>query len=297
MLFQEASRSFINYAQITHKDGTLRFYKQKLRRLSDYFGNRQLEDINHIDIINFISDYKETNPEVTNATINKYIQTLKVMRNVLTAKPLNMNKLKEEKRLSRTISDKDLNKIFEHYTSENVMFEPISIRNHLIFRLLLDTGLRINELLNLKVEDVIMKQRTIHVKVTKTSTERYVYFTDETANLMKKYAKQFRIEDYIFIDMIQRKRLSNSAVQNICARLEKRLKLSDHIRPHKWRHTFATNFLKSGGDIETLRLILGHTNLLTTQRYLHIDNSHVRKEYQRIIEKSLDTLPNYSSPW
>jgi len=297
MLFQEASRSFINYAQITHKDGTLRFYKQKLRRLSDYFGNRQLEDINHIDIINFISDYKETNPEVTNATINKYIQTLKVMRNVLTAKPLNMNKLKEEKRLSRTISDKDLNKIFEHYTSENVMFEPISIRNHLIFRLLLDTGLRINELLNLKVEDVIMKQRTIHVKVTKTSTERYVYFTDETANLMKKYAQQFRIKDYIFIDMIQRKRLSNSAVQNICARLEKRLKLSDHIRPHKWRHTFATNFLKSGGDIETLRLILGHTNLLTTQRYLHIDNSHVRKEYQRIIEKSLDTLPNYSSPW
>ena len=297
MLFQDASQSFLNYAEITHKSATVRFYRQKICKLMKYFRDQHLEDINRFDIIDFIAEYRKQNPEVSNATINKHIQTLKVMRNVLTEKPLDMNKLKEEKKLSKIIDDKTIKKIFDYYEALDTTFEPMGLRNHLMFKLLLDTGLRINELLNLQVKDVLMKQRTIHVKITKMSSERYVYFTDETADLMKRYSKRFRLKNYLFFDIFTGRPLKASAIQSICGRLEKRLRLKDHVRPHKWRHTFATNFLKNGGDIESLRLILGHTNLLTTQRYLHFDNTHVQKEYERVTGRLQDTVTNYSSPW
>lgn len=80
-------------------------------------------------------------------------------------------------------------------------------------------------------------------------------------------------------------RLSVDNVQNICYRIEKRLQLPYNIRPHKWRHTFATRFLKRGRDLETLRLILGHSSIKTTQRYLHLDNDFIKQQYFSIMSK------------
>ena len=297
MLFQDASRRFIDHAEMTHKPGTVRFYKQKICKLMEFFHDRHLEDINRFDIIDFIAEYKKQNPEVSNSTINKHIQTVKVMRNVLTEEPFNVKKLKEEKKLATIIDDKTIKKIFNHYENVDLAVEPVALRNHVMFRLLLDTGLRINELLSLRVQDVLMKRLTIHVKVTKMSMERYVYFSNETAELMKKYGKVFQLREHLFFDVYSGQQLKSAAVQNICQRLENRLKLKYPIRPHKWRHTFATKFLKNGGDLETLRIILGHTNLLTTQRYIHFDNAHIQKEYQRVTNKRPDIVTNYSSPW
>jgi site-specific recombinase XerD len=62
------------------------------------------------------------------------------------------------------------------------------------------------------------------------------------------------------------------------------LGLQGSVSPHKWRHTFATSFLKRGGDLETLRILLGHTNLKTTQKYLHLSKQDVIKNYQRIMK-------------
>jgi site-specific recombinase XerD len=62
------------------------------------------------------------------------------------------------------------------------------------------------------------------------------------------------------------------------------LGLQESVSPHKWRHTFATSFLKRGGDLETLRILLGHTNLKTTQKYLHLSKQDVINNYQRIMK-------------
>jgi site-specific recombinase XerD len=67
--------------------------------------------------------------------------------------------------------------------------------------------------------------------------------------------------------------------------LKKRYGIQDNITPHKWRHTFATSFLRKGGDLETLRMLLGHSNLKTTQKYLHLNQQDIRKTYQAIMNK------------
>lgn len=67
--------------------------------------------------------------------------------------------------------------------------------------------------------------------------------------------------------------------------LRERLKIVETILPHKWRHTFATRFLRNGGDIETLRLLLGHTNLSTTQMYLHLAKDDLISNYNKVIKE------------
>ena len=67
--------------------------------------------------------------------------------------------------------------------------------------------------------------------------------------------------------------------------LTKKTNIRQFDTPHKWRHTFATSFLRKGGDLETLRMLLGHSNLKTTQKYLHLNHQDIRKTYQTIMNK------------
>jgi site-specific recombinase XerD len=68
------------------------------------------------------------------------------------------------------------------------------------------------------------------------------------------------------------------------------LNIQDNITPHKWRHTFATTFLRRGGDLETLRMLLGHSNLKTTQKYLHLNHQDIRKQYAAIMNQPIKDI-------
>lgn len=148
-----------------------------------------------------------------------------------------------------------------------------------MFRLLLDTGLRINELINLKVENIDFDTNTIHAKVTKTKRERYTFFTSESHLMITKFIIANHIKEYLFIDFKTKEKLKVDPVETICYRLKNKLNITVPISPHRWRHTFATNFLKKSRDIEVLRLILGHRNLSTTHKYLHLDKEYLYEIY------------------
>jgi site-specific recombinase XerD len=188
------------------------------------------------------------------------------------------NKVKE-------IIDKPvLKKIFDYYKYSKHKYRE-KLRNHTMFRLLYDTGLRISELLSLQVRDIDFDTSTIHVKITKTKNERYVFFTTKSKSLLKKLITMNKDSNYLFINYKRNKRMTVNNVQKVCFRLEQSLNLPYRVRPHRWRHTFATTFLKNGGDLETLRLILGHSNLKTTQLYLHLDKDHLHSEYFKIFKR------------
>jgi site-specific recombinase XerD len=79
--------------------------------------------------------------------------------------------------------------------------------------------------------------------------------------------------------------MTTASIESLFYQLKKRYGIQDNITPHKWRHTFATSFLRKGGDLETLRMLLGHSNLKTTQKYLHLNQHDIRKTYQAIMNK------------
>lgn len=277
MLFNIACTNFLDYIEVTKSTGTFRLQVSKVSLLKKYFNNCELDSISNFEIIAFIRFSRVRNPKISEVTLNMYVSTLKRVIKYNSKRVVEFEKLPEIRKIVPVVNEDTINKVFNYLRKQFNHKE--GLRNYVLFKLLLDTGLRINEELNLRIRDIDFSSNTIHVKITKTKSERYVFFTEGTKKVLKRLITTHKIKDHIFMNYKGNKMLSVDNVQNICFRIEKRLELEEKIRPHKWRHTFATNFLKRGGDLESLRLILGHTSLKTTQKYLHLDKDFLHDEY------------------
>lgn len=280
MDFITASNEFLDYVKITKSEGTLDVYRRKIIVLNRYFNTMDISAITKKDVIKFWSWRKDALPNITPQTLNKYRSILILIVEYHTDERIKIKKLRENHKMIEIIDSDTIANVFDYLREQTTYKE--GLRNYVLFKLIFDTGLRINEALHLKVSDFSFETNTIHVKITKTKRERFVYFRNDTKRLIKQLITRDQTINYIFTSYQKVKRLSVDNVQSICFRIEKKLSLSFTIRPHKWRHTFATTFLKRGADLETLRLILGHASIKTTQMYLHLDNDFVRNEYFKI---------------
>lgn len=277
MRLSQAICDYMEYIEVTRSKGTYDYYKYYVKVLDDYLGSIDCDLINNKVILNFIVKQRKRNPDISNATINKFIGTLKSILKYSCDIDLKFSKLKEQKKIISTISKETTNMIFNHYQKH--LNNKYQFRNYVFIRLLLDTGLRLSEIINIKVSDIDFATRSIHVRVTKTDVDRYVCFTESTKRLLNKFVALHRISGLLFFDFKSKKPLTTSSVESFIFRLKNRLHISENITPHKWRHTFATNFLRNGGDLETLRLLLGHSNLRTTQKYLHLSKHDIVSNY------------------
>lgn len=142
-------------------------------------------------------------------------------------------------------------------------------RNILIISLMLDAGLRVSEVSNLKFSDFIVSRRLIKV-FGKGHKERLVPMTD---SIFKYYSQYYYLskKNSGFLFEENNEKITSSGISQIVRRLKKSLSF-DKLHPHYLRHTFATLFLLNGGDPLHLQLILGHTTLYMTEKYIHIAN-------------------------
>ena len=181
-------------------------------------------------------------------------------------------KIKEPRVLPKTIQKENIEKIiqylFDRVSSAKTNFQTIiSIRNIAIIVLLFSTGIRISELCNIKVADINFNEKTLKI-FGKGSKERILYIGNETVvEFCKKY-KQLNENvdenDYFFLNRFG-KQISDQSVRIFLKNIESELKLTEHITPHMFRHTFATTLLEKDVDIRYIQSILGHSSISTTQ--------------------------------
>lgn len=154
-------------------------------------------------------------------------------------------------------------------------FKPnnlIDLRNKCFIVLMLDCGLRRGEIPRLNVGDVNLKNNTLLIR-GKGSKQRIVPIGNNCASLLESYFPSpaqclYDSDSPFFYD-----RSGNRCTDNLMKQVFQDLKVRsgiERLHPHLLRHTFATYYLADGGDLETLRLILGHSNIQTTQMYLHL---------------------------
>jgi site-specific recombinase XerD len=177
-------------------------------------------------------------------------------------------RLRNKKKDIPTISNESIKKIFDYYAKH--LDDREMFRNYIYFRLSLDTGLRLNELVHVEMENIDLEKRTIHVTVTKTDEDRHVVFSERTQLLLKKFIiLHYTGSKYLFINFKTSQRISRSTIGSITQKVREKLKIKESISPHKWRHTFATNFVRKGGRLPYLTMILGHSNYRITKKYVH----------------------------
>jgi site-specific recombinase XerD len=280
MKFSEAANIHLKEVQVIKAATTYKGAVGYLRRACEYLGNMECEDITKGVILDFIINRREKNPDLKNATINKYLKhifaTLSEEANI----HINMKRLREDKTIPQILTDQTINTVYKYCDSLN---SEEGIRNRLMFMMLYDTGMRISELLRMQVKDINLQSRMIHVTQTKNGFNRYTLFTEKTLEVFERFTLANRINKQIFINLETRTVLHPDSIQTICQRIQERAGITQSITPHKWRHTFASRFTDQDGNTFVLMKLLGHRDIQSTQRYVHVSMKKVIDEYSKII--------------
>jgi site-specific recombinase XerD len=150
--------------------------------------------------------------------------------------------------------------------------------------LLLDTGLRVGELINLKMDDVHMDEGYLKV-MGKGKKERIVPMGNNAQKALQRYLFRFRpkpmnsTNNNVFLSIIN-KSLTENGMKLMFTRLSQRSGVC-RLHAHLCRHTFATRFLENGGDVFTLQQILGHSTLEVVRHYVNLASNHIVMQHQK----------------
>ena len=257
----------------------IRLKRWKAFMLSE-FEIEDVESVRAIHIKSYIQMCQGTGKEI-NSTINNNIATLRVFFHYLVDEeyieelenPIRRIKnLKEEKTVIVTFNDDEVKRILNDVKEETYS----NLRDKLILILLFDSGVRVSELCDIKINDVARKHILIHGKGSK---QRLVYISNLMRRYMRKYEKakeeRFKrketdeIEDYYFLDQ-SAKRLSRSRINKILKEHCNNVGVRKEVRcsPHDCRHYFAQKQLRNGIDIYSLSRLMGHFDTQITSKYL-----------------------------
>jgi len=187
------------------------------------------------------------------------------------------------RKLPDTLSEQEIDQIIKAID----LSKPEGERNRAILETLYGCGLRVSELVNLKISDLFFDEGFI--KVTgKGNKQRFVPIIDVTKKYINSYRNNIRNhiaiknghEDTLFLNRRGRQ-LTRAMIFTIIKQLAKKIELKKNISPHTFRHSFATHLLQNNADLRSIQLMLGHESITTTEIYVHLDKSHLTE----IIEK------------
>lgn len=243
-------------------------YLSCINRFKNYFKGRNLEELNEKDIIEYLK-LNFINIGCSEATINLNRAAIKYYYLVVFKKDFNNTLLPQAKiptRFPKIISKQEFIKMIN--SESNI--------KHKIWLLLgYGSGLRISEVATLKVSDIQSEKNRIRV-IGKGNKERYVPLPDITLKLLRIYWKQNKekiTNEFLFPGAYKKTRnkcINSFTIKCAFDKIKKNNNIDNSITFHTLRHSFATEFIKAGGEIWTLKNILGHSSINTTSIYLHM---------------------------
>jgi len=161
--------------------------------------------------------------------------------------------------------------------------KPLGERNRAIIETLYSCGLRVSELTHLKISDLFFEEGFL--KVTgKGDKQRFVPIGVNTQKFINLYRQHWRSlieiaaehKDTLFLNQ-RGKQLTRAMIFTIVKKLAEKAGIQKSISPHTFRHSFATHLLENGADLRAIQMMLGHESITTTEIYMHLDKSHLKK--------------------
>ena len=278
---------YLNYLQY-NKNYSLKTIENYRLDLNDYFSYLESEclnykDVQYEDLMGLFDHFEKM--KLSSYSIRRHISSLKGFYNYLNHQgiafinPFDSVVLpKKESKLPRYLSYDELLDIFHNLEIKT----NYDLRDRLILELLYATGVRVSELINIKLEDITDSNQSIIV-FGKGSKERIVYYNDVCKNILDKYLKIYpelnkNNQEYLFLNQ-KGNQLTTAGVSYIINQVIKKISFKKHITPHMLRHSFATHLLNNGCDLLTVQELLGHSSISTTGIYTHVTLDHIKDVY------------------
>ena len=282
---------FLKYLRFEkrYSDHTVSSYNIDLKQFIEFiekeFGLKKLNSVNYRIARSWIINLSSEN--LTSATINRKIASAKsfykylISREKLNENPFKkISLLKKEKKLPSFIKEKDIKLMFDQSKFKNNL---IDIRNLLILELLYGTGIRLSELINLKIKDCDLNKSQIKV-LGKRNKERIIPINKNIKSQLQKYLilrtqKEIKISEYLIITSKYEKSYPMFIYRIVKENLSKTIN-SEKYNPHILRHTFATHLVNKGANINAIKDLLGHSSLAATQIYTHNSIEKLKETFQ-----------------
>jgi site-specific recombinase XerD len=260
-------KEFINLHKAVSSKATVYYYESNLTRFNEFFKDRDIKDISRNDYIEYISYLRDS--KIKNVSIRTYCRAVKVFSRYA-LKQGYISKLFTED----IPMPKDDSSIIIPLTAEEVEVIDyyLNLRNYCIFHLMLDCGLRFSEVINLNDSDIKFKERFIIINQGKNYKSRFVPLPEFLGNKIKEYKRErFTRSNSVkwLFDNKDNTRITKDTVKNMFSKLKDKSGVT-RVHAHLLRHTFATSFILGGGNLEMLRILMGHSDYAVTQKYLHV---------------------------
>ncbi|KJS21828.1 MAG: hypothetical protein VR72_08500 [Clostridiaceae bacterium BRH_c20a] len=277
---QEIFEYFIKEKSQFYSVDTLKYYPRHIKKFLDYCP-KDIKDITEVDIISWLSHLKkEGNNENTRRlclTILKTFFKFCVKKNIISSNPtLEISKIKVPQRDYFIITEEDFWILDEACKGH--------LRDRAMLNVFFYSGVRPQELINIKIEDIDFNDNTISILKGKGCKKRHVVFTSRCAVIIKEYLST-RNDDcpYLFINKFG-KRFStnrNTPLQRILDKYQQKIDFHQKVNCNILRHSFASNVDDKGLDIEHTASLMGHKYLYTTKIYLHNRTKRLNKIHKK----------------
>lgn len=276
---------FTNYLLIDKKysKNTIESYKRDLTQFNNFI-DKKVTDIEDSDIKKYL---KELNIlKESNKTVARFISSLRtfykflIIEKIVTKNPLeNIELPKLNKSLPKTLDEEDIDKLLNIKLTDNYSF-----RNKAMIELMYATGLRVTELINLKMQDIDINMALLRT-MGKGSKERIIPIGDYALHYLELYIFNYRdsmlkkeYNDYLFLNN-HGKQMTRQGFFKILKKIAVENEIEKDFSPHTLRHSFATHLLNHGADLRSIQELLGHSDISTTQIYTHVSNKQLKENY------------------
>ena len=292
MIGQEALAEYIIYLKIERglSANTVTSYKRDIEKYLTFLTEKkitQLDEVSRFEILDFLQTLRQSGAADNSiirmvSSLRKFHQYLK-RESIVSDDPMQLiDTPKKASTLPKAISPQAIEQLLEAPDTTT----PLGVRDRTILELMYATGLRISELVNLKLSDMHLTMGFIQT-MGKGEKERIIPLGEIASQWLDHYLDGARVylqdqsvetSEYVFLNS-RGKGLSRQGVWKKVKQLALEAGIDQNVTPHTLRHSFATHLLENGADLRMVQELLGHADISTTQIYTHITKTRLKQVY------------------
>jgi len=279
---------FLNYLIIdkNYSKNTKESYKESLKKFNIFFKNKDIKSLKKEDINNYLAHLSDMNLDTKsiahNISVLKSFYKYLMIQKIIKINPMDSIKLpKVKKSLPNSLSIEEVDKLLDIEIKDKY-----SSRNKAMLELMYAGGLRVSELISIKLQDINIDNCSLRV-YGKGSKERIIPIGDYALNALNIYLNGYRdsylngkTSDYLFVTS-RGTQMTRQQFFKIIKKLALELGIKTNFSPHTLRHSFATHLLDNGADLRSIQEFLGHSSISTTQIYTYVSSENLRKNYDK----------------
>ncbi|MBA5791221.1 tyrosine recombinase XerD [Flavobacterium sp. xlx-214] len=269
-------------------ENTIVNYLYDLEKFESYLGNTieviKVKDHDIRSFIHFISDFLAPTTQARILACINHFYSFLVLENIVEENPVTFIELpKQSRKLPVVLSLDEIDAMQTMHNKNTLEGE----RNEVIIETLYSCGLRVSELVGLKISDLYFKEGFIKVD-GKGSKQRFIPISNFAADKITHYLKEIRplwkikkeAEDTVFVNR-RGGALTRAMIFTIIKQITALAGIEKVVSPHTLRHSFATHLLENGADLRSIQTMLGHESITTTEIYMHLDRNKLKEEIEK----------------